>query len=169
MVLHIGSGQEGKENASNRFINNFKSFPDEVKNKVILENDDKVFTAKETLNICTQLNIPMVLDVHHHLCNNEGEALEFMIEDIFNTWNKEPLPPKVHFSSPKTGNKDRKHADYINAHEFFKFLQITKPLQRDFDVMIEAKKKDLALYKLAEDLKEIGGEFRFIDESTLEM
>ncbi|HCQ90298.1 MAG TPA: UV damage endonuclease UvsE, partial [Clostridium sp.] len=49
MILHIGSGEGGKEDASLRFINNFKNYPSSITSRVILENDDKTFTAKETL------------------------------------------------------------------------------------------------------------------------
>ena len=56
--------------------NNFKRYPDEITSKLILENDDKTFTAKETLQLCKNLGIvPMVLDVHHHMCNNDGDDI----------------------------------------------------------------------------------------------
>ena len=55
-----------------RFINNFNKLDENIKSKVILENDDKVFNIRNTLKICEQLKIPMVLDYHHHLCNNNG-------------------------------------------------------------------------------------------------
>jgi UV DNA damage endonuclease len=111
----------------------------------------------------------MVLDVHHHVCNNNGEILEDLIEDIFNTWNNDILPPKIHFSSPKDGERDRRHSDYINPHDFISFIEITKSLNRDYDVMIEAKQKDESLYKLVEDLKEFKKEWKWIDESTIEV
>ena len=66
MVLHVGSGAGGKENAINRFCNNFKNYPNEIVSRIILENDDKTFTAKDVLKICQKLSIPMVLDIHHH-------------------------------------------------------------------------------------------------------
>ena len=150
MVIHIGGGQGGKEEAIDRFIKNFNMFPKNITNKLILENDDKLFTAKEVLYICNKLGCPMVLDVHHHVCNNNGENIEELIEPIFNTWNNEILLPKIHFSSPRDGEKDRKHSDYINPKDFIKFIEITKSLNRDYDVMIEAKQKDESqgLYKV---------------------
>jgi UV DNA damage endonuclease len=110
MVLHIGGAQGGKEDSIKRFINNFKAFPKEITEKLILENDDKTFTASEVLSICREVNTPMVLDVHHHLCNNNGKSLESMLGDIFSTWNNHFFPPKIHFSTPRETEKDRKHA-----------------------------------------------------------
>lgn len=169
MVLHIGSAQGGKEEARKRFIDNFKDFPKEITSRLILENDDKTFTAREVLGICNELEAPMVFDVHHHICNNEGETVEDLIDEIFNTWKREELPTKFHFSSPKEGERDRKHSDYINPLDFINFLELCKPLNKDFDVMLEAKMKDLALIKLVEDIKVLRKQWKWIDESTLEI
>ena len=170
MVLHVGGATGGKEAGMERFIHNFSTYPERVKNKVILENDDKTYTAAETLKLCKALNIPMVLDVHHHNCNNNGENINDIWAEIVNTWNNQPLPPKIHFSSPREGKFDRKHADYIDVNEFASFLNLAKEsVNNDFDVMIEAKKKDLALFKLIDDLRKINYPCEFIDESTIKI
>lgn len=169
MVLHVGSSAGGKEKALKRFEENFKSYPKEITSKLILENDDKTFTTKEVLSLCKTLDIPMVLDVHHHICNNNGENIEDMLPDIFSTWNKEELPPKLHFSSPKESPKDRKHADFIDGKHFVEFIESCKPLNRDIDIMIEAKKKDLALYDLVSSIKELREDWKWIDDSTFEL
>lgn len=167
MVLHIGSGVGGKEESLRRFEDNIKKFPKEITSKIILENDDKTFTARETLMLCEKLNLPMVLDVHHHLCNNNGEDIKQIIPNILDTWNGENLSPKIHISSPKDGNKDRKHADFINTDDFIEYMEIFKEYNRDIDVMIEAKKKDLALFALVRDIKKTRKDIKWIDESTL--
>lgn len=170
MVIHIGSGQGGKEASIERFINNLNDFPKEISNRLILENDDKVFTAKDVLYICQAAKLPMVLDVHHHVCKSEGENIGDLLSPIFNTWDNEKLPPKIHFSSPREFEKDRKHADFIEVNSFIDFLLLAKKtVNRDFDVMIEAKQKDVALFKLMQDLKDIRSDFKFIDSTTIEI
>ncbi|GAA0714652.1 UV DNA damage repair endonuclease UvsE [Paraclostridium ghonii] len=170
MIIHIGSSQGGKEESKKRFIDNLKYFPSKVLNKLILENDDKVFTAQDVLDICKETKLPMVLDVHHHICKNNEEEIKYMLKDIFDTWNEEVLPPKIHFSSPREFEKDRKHADFINSKEFLNFVYLAKQeLNRDFDVMIEAKKKDLALKQLVDDIKNLDEKIKFIDETTIEI
>lgn len=169
MVLHIGGATGGKEEGIKRFVDNFRKLPEEITLRLIIENDDKTYTAREALDLCTTLGIPMVLDVHHHNCNNNGEYIEELLEDIFNTWNKETLPPKIHFSTPKDYEKDKKHADYINAEDFVKFLEKAKKIDRDFDVMLECKQKDEALYLLAKEIKAIRPKYKWIDESSFEV
>lgn len=166
MVIHIGGATGGKEAGIERFISNFKEFPEKIKRSLIIENDDKTYTAKETLELCKELKLPMVLDVHHHNCNNNGENIEDLLYEIFNTWENEKLPPKLHFSSPKDGEGDRKHADYINAKDFTDFIEKAKVINKDIDIMLECKEKDVALLKLASDIKEIKPEYKWIDESS---
>lgn len=166
MVLHVGGATGGKDAGIHRFINNFSEYPYEITSRLIIENDDKMYTAYEVLNLCRTLNIPMVLDVHHHNCNNNGENIEEILEGTFNTWNKELLHPKIHFSSPREYENDRKHADFINPEDFVEFVEKAKVLDRDFDVMLECKKKDEALYKLVEDIKRIKPQYEWIDQST---
>ena len=137
MVIHIGSSQGGKEESIERFIKNFNDFPRRIQKRLILENDDKVFTAKDVLEICKKINVPMVLDIHHHNCKNEGEDIGDLLEGIFNTWNNEGLPPKLHFSTPKEYENDRKHADYIDVDDFVSFIQLIKSkVDRNVDIMI---------------------------------
>ena len=170
LVIHVGSSAGGKEESIKRFITNLDRFPKRITSRLIIENDDKVFTAKNVLDLCQEINCPMVLDLHHHKCKNDGENIADLLEDIFNTWNNESLPPKVHFSSPRESEFDRKHADFIDVNDFANFLNIAKETtNKNFDVMIEAKKKDQALIKLVEDLKKINYPCEFLDSSTIKI
>lgn len=166
MVIHVGGATNGKKAGLERFITNFSTFPAEVKSKIIIENDDKTYTAQETLNLCNELNLPMVLDVHHHNCNNNGENIYELIPKIFLTWKNEKLPPKLHFSSPRNGQKDRKHSDFIDPKDFVAFLENIKSFNTDIDIMLECKEKDLALFKLTNDIKELKPEYKWVDKST---
>lgn len=166
MVLHIGGATNGKEAGIDRFITNFKTFPEKVKSKLIIENDDKTYTAKETLYICNELNLPMVLDIHHHNCNNDNENIYELIPEIFATWKNEKLPPKLHFSSPRDNETDRKHSDFINADDFTYFIENLKVFNTDIDIMLECKEKDLALFQLANDIKNLKPEYKWLDQTT---
>ena len=145
MVIHVGGATNGKEAALERFITNFITFPNEVKSKIIIENDDKTYTAQETLNLCNELNLPMVLDFHHHNCNNNNENIYELIPKIFLTWKNEKLPPKIHFSSPRDHEKDRKHSDFINATDFVDFLENIKQVATGYSHSV-ALDKDGNIY-----------------------
>lgn len=150
LILHVGSKTDGKEKGLKRFIENFNLLDGDTKKLIAIENDDKSYTALDVLNLCKKLNSSMVLDYHHYKLNNDGEKIEDYIEDIFSTWND---IPKIHFSSPKNSKDKRSHNDYINSEDFIEFIEKIKFVNRDFDVMIEAKKKDEALFRLIRELK----------------
>ena len=101
-------------------------------------------------------------DILHHHCHDpdaipDREALELALA----TWPEDVLP-KIHFSSPRTavetGAKGkialpplRAHADLVDPIAFEQFLATTAA-GLDFDVLLEAKAKDLALLRLREQL-----------------
>lgn len=154
MVLHIGGGYGNKKESIERFYRGFDRISDNIKSRIILENDDKTFNVEDVLGICQNIKVPMVLDAHHDWCNPSSEPLENYINDIFHTWKGEEIPPKVHFSSPKNEKEFRSHHDYINSDDFLKFVFMVKDKwNKDIDIMIESKQKDLSLLKLVEDIK----------------
>ena len=91
-----------------------------------------------------------------------------MIAGALATW-PEGVTPKIHYSTPKTAMEEKKrkvgrrvertlvlpqlraHADVIDPIGFEQFLAETAE-GLDFDVMLEAKAKDLALLRLREQL-----------------
>ena len=153
-VLHLGSYKPTKEEALNRFRDNFNKLPIELKNLIILENDDKTYTVSDTLTLCEELNIPMVLDYHHYICNHEkNERINNLLPKIIKTWNNTNLNPKMHFSNSISTKQKRNHSTYLNYNSFIKFLKLLQPLNTDIDIMIEAKGKDEALFRLVRQLK----------------
>lgn len=167
-ILHIGGVYDNKEKAIQRFIENFKKLDKEIQKIIILENDDKIYNIKDTLYICETLGIPMVLDYHHYLCNNEKEKIEDYLPRIIKTWKKEKLNPKIHFSSPKNKKEFRSHSNYINSDDFIKFINIIKKYNTDIDIMLECKAKDEAMFKLIRQLK-YKTNYYFINETTFEV
>lgn len=168
LVMHVGGLYKDKIVSIQRFKDNFLELPDRIRKRIILENDDKSYTALDVLKICQELKIPMVLDVHHHNCVNEGESLRDLLTDIFATWDGHYWGPKIHFSSPKNPKDFRSHADDIEVKEFIAFVEIARKVGRDFDVMLEAKNKDTALLKLSEQLADIPG-YKRINAATFEV
>ncbi len=168
MILHIGSGTFGVEASKKRFIKRFKELDPYLQKHIILENDDKIFTMKDTLEVCETLKIPMVLDYHHHLCNNHGEKVEDYIEAIFQTWKDTNYVPKIHFSSPKSKKEFRSHHDYVNLDSFLAFLEKIKFTNQDCDIMLEAKAKDEAMFRLIRGIK-YKTDYKFIKNTIFEL
>lgn len=165
--IHIGGAYGDKTESISRFHLNLKQLPTNIKKQMTLENDDKTYDVSETLTACEKENIPMVLDYHHFMANKGEVDLSFYLERIFDTWSHTNLIPKVHISSPKSEQAYRSHSDYVSVDFVLPFFKIAKDLNRDFDIMIEAKQKNLAMHRLIEELASIRGVKR-ITSSTIE-
>ncbi|MFE8703020.1 UV DNA damage repair endonuclease UvsE [Cytobacillus sp. FJAT-54145] len=167
-VLHVGGAYEDKEKALEQFIHNWGVIPQKIQRMVMLENDDTTFSLQDTLYLCEKLGIPLVFDYHHHLANFENENWLDDWERIVSTWSYSKLPVKMHISSPKSEKDFRAHADFIDSEMFLTFLNGIKGTVPEIHCMIEAKQKDEALFKLAEELKNAEGVER-IDNSSFQI
>lgn len=166
-VLHVGGAYEDKEKALEQFIHNWGLTPVSLQQMIILENDDTVFSAADALYLCEKLGIPLVFDYHHHLAYNERDWL-LDWERIVGTWCQSSLPVKMHISSPRSQEDYKAHADFIDPKMFLDFLQGIKESVDEIDCMIEAKKKDDALFRLVEDLQGIDG-IEWVDKSSFKI
>lgn len=165
LILHVGSSVFGKENSIKRFINNFNKLPEYIKRSIAIENDDKIFTIMDCLNINREIKVPVVLDYHHFICNHGSEKIEEVLPAVISSWHNKT--PKMHFSSPKNKTKKdfRSHNDYIDSGAFIEFIKILKSFKTNIDIMLEAKAKDEALFRLVRELK-YKTDFNFIDETS---
>ncbi|MFA6008627.1 MAG: UV DNA damage repair endonuclease UvsE [Desulfobacteraceae bacterium] len=141
--IHGGGAYGDKPAALKRLRVNIEGLDDTIRERLTLENDDRVYTPEDLLPVCRDMGIPLVYDVHHHRCLPDGEGIEKTTELALSTWHREPL---FHISSPvgswKTKNP-RNHSDYIEIKDFpvcWKNLNIT--------IEVEAKAKELAVIQL---------------------
>jgi UV DNA damage endonuclease len=164
--IHIGGAYGDKNSSLNRFHQNLKNLPKEIKMLMTLENDDKTYDIRETLITCEKENIPMVLDYHHFMANTGECDLALYLHRIFKTWNNSTIVPKVHISSPKSDQAYRSHADFVSLDFVLPFLKMAKELNQDFDIMIEAKQKNLAMQRLVDEIAAIRGVKRISGSSV---
>ena len=148
--IHIGGAYGDKPKSMERFCKNFERLPQSVQNRLTVENDDKasMYSVKELYDgIYKRIGIPIVFDYHHHrFCDgglSEQEALELAIS----TW-PEGIVPVVHYSESRSIEQaDEKirpqaHSDYV--------YDKIDTYGNTIDIMIEAKRKELAVQKYKE-------------------
>jgi UV DNA damage endonuclease len=164
-VLHVGGNYKETDISLERFVENWMDVPRAIQKMIILENDDTSFTLDDTLYLCEKLGIPLVFDYHHHLAHHQNENWEENWDRIVETWKDSPLPIKMHISSPKSEAEFRHHSDYVDVDMFFNFLNEIKGSVPQIDCMIEAKKKDEALFRLIKEIKK-RKDIEMIDETS---
>ncbi|WP_226034799.1 UV DNA damage repair endonuclease UvsE [Aquibacillus saliphilus] len=167
-VLHTGGSYGNKENALERFIENWGRMSQRLQQMIILENDDKTFNTEDVLYLSEKLAVPHVFDIHHHQANNNNLDWTIYWDRIIKTWSDSKFPVKIHLSSPKSEKQFRHHADYVDPKMFLSFIHEVKGSVDTVDCMIEAKKKDDALFQLVRELKE-DKSIKWINESTFEL
>ena len=170
IVVHVGGLYDDREASRTRWIAGWDRLDEAARRRLVLENDDIRFSATDTLWIHERTGVPLIFDHQHWWClHRPEEELIPTFARCLATW-PEGVRPKMHFSSPRTEmrtlqRRDRKtgkvrdvpappiwtgHADFVQPFEFIRFMRDAAHLE--FDVMIEAKQKDLALERLRADL-----------------
>lgn len=172
VVLHVGGAAGGKQAAADRFLAGYERLTPAARRRLVVENDDRSFGLGDVIKIARRADLRVVWDALHHHCNDshgigDAEALELALS----TWPAGQTP-KIHYSSPRLELRERRrrigrrvertpvlpplraHADMIDPIGFEHFMRAVA--RRDFDVMLEAKGKDLALLTLRAQLVDRG-------------
>jgi UV DNA damage endonuclease len=170
LVTHVGGIYGDPTQSRARWASVWPTLPEHVRRRLVLEHDDTRFSAADVLWIHEHTGVRLIFDYQHFWCLNP-ERLDMVetVRRILATWPPETRA-KLHYSSPRTEFRALKrrdkatkrlksvslppiwtgHADFINPFEFARFMRDCDGLA--FDVMLEAKAKDLSLMKLRPDL-----------------
>jgi UV DNA damage endonuclease len=146
--IHAGGAYGNKAEALKRLIRQIRGLPQNLRNRLTLENDDRLYTARDLLPVCEKLRIPFEYDLHHHRCLPDGQNVEDTTHRALRTWDREPL---FHISSPLNPRQDgnpRNHHDFIDPEDLPEFW-----LSQDITVEVEAKAKELAVLKLMKEIE----------------
>ena len=145
LQIHVGGVYNDKEKSIARFITRFALLPNSVKARLVIENDDRLYSLKDCLAISKDTAVPILFDTFHHLLYNNNEALYEAMDKAFFTWKEKDGVPMIDYNSQEQGMRIGKHAQTIDSKDFHAFLSGLK--RYDFDVMLEIKDKQASAYK----------------------
>lgn len=155
MIIHMGGMYGDKGATLDRFRANYAKLSPSIKARLVLENDDVCWTVHDLLPLCEELNIPMVLDFHHHNILFDASKIREGTKDIVDlypriraTWDRKKIRQKMHYSEPcpeaVTPRQRRKHSPRVMT---------LPPCPPDMDLMIEAKDKEQAVLNLMRNFR----------------
>lgn len=147
IILHIGGVYDDKDEAIERFINNYFLLGNNVKDRLVIENDDKSYNINDVLKIGKRLKIPVIFDNLHNEINpyDKEKNDKYWISKCKETWKEKDGHQKIHYSQQNPLKKLGSHSNTIRINEFIKFY---KSLDReDIDIMLEVKDKNLSAMK----------------------
>jgi UV DNA damage endonuclease len=138
--IHVGGVYGNKTAGIDRFVKRFEVLEPSIRNRLVIENDERLYRVIDCLAINEQTGIPVIIDSFHHSLLNNGEKFADLFRPVRQTWKPADGIPMVDYSSQEQGKRAGAHAEHIVADNFRQFLAATQPA--DFDIMLEIKDKE---------------------------
>jgi UV DNA damage endonuclease len=113
--IHVGGVYGDKKTAMKRFIKRFEKLPDSVRRRLVIENDDRLYSIEDCKRIHEEVGIPIIFDYFHHECLGDGRPPVEILEVVDKTWKRSDGVPIVDYSSQAPGEKKGKHAESLAA------------------------------------------------------
>jgi len=145
IIIHIGGVYGDKEAAIVRFKESYKKLPERVKDRLIIENDERLYSIQEVLEIGTDLGIPVVFDNLHHLVKVGDGKDSMWIGEAAKTWKREDGVQKIHYSQQDPDKNPGAHSETIDVKQLVQYIE--RNIHHDLDIMLEVKDKNLSAKK----------------------
>lgn len=149
-AINIHGGVKGQFDTLVASIN---KLPNNVRNRLTLENEELAFSIEDLYIIHKETGIPITFDSHHHLFNPSKLDGKDAMNLAISTWKEKPL---THLSNTEPGLENskfqdrRKHSQYIHYIPEYQLIANNNNL---IDIDIEAKQKNLAIFKMIKDFE----------------
>jgi len=150
--IHVGGIYGDKPAAIDRFVENYNALSRGLRKRLVIENDDRLYSLKDCLEINKKTGIPVLFDCFHHLCLNTGEPIRKAVLKARKTWKKRDGCLMMDYSEQEKGKRTGTHATTIDINKFRKFLGTVKGL--DIDIMLEIKDKEKSALKVVKLIPE---------------
>ncbi|MBA3954220.1 UV DNA damage repair endonuclease UvsE [Candidatus Dependentiae bacterium] len=138
--LHVGGAYGDKKQATKRFVETYKQLDSSVKRRLVIENDDRIYSAQDCLALYQETGVPLLFDTLHQEVLNNGENLLEIMTKLFATWSINDGIPMIDYSTQDPQGRRGKHAISLDKEHFAQFIETTRDL--DFDIMLELKDKE---------------------------
>ncbi|MCX7641529.1 MAG: UV DNA damage repair endonuclease UvsE [Elusimicrobiales bacterium] len=145
--IHLGGKYDDKKESIKRFIKNFNKLPKELKERLVIENDEKIYTVSDCIYVAEKIKVPVVTDYLHHNINSNNEDFFKKINEVVQTWNKKDGVPIIDYSCQKENSKKGIHSESIDENNFKDFIGRLLKIKMDFDIMLEIKDKEKSAIK----------------------
>jgi UV DNA damage endonuclease len=155
LQIHVGGLYGDRELAISRFIDTYRRLPEAVTARLVIENDDRLFSLQDCLRVHEAVGIPILFDNFHHECLNHGEPMAEALRLAAGTWHPErDGTMMMDYSSQALGERKGKHTSSLVEELFREFLTHLQGV--DPDIMLEIKDKEISARRAVLILHELG-------------
>jgi UV DNA damage endonuclease len=138
--IHVGGAYGDKKRSIGKFGKIYETLAPAIRNRLVIENDDRSYTARDCLEVHELTGIPVIFDTFHHNLNRSGDPEDLLLPHIFGTWKTKDGIPMTDYSSQEAGRRRGAHAEHIDIQDFRHFIEVTRPYE--LDIMLEIKDKE---------------------------
>lgn len=154
LQIHVGGAYGNKPAAIEKFAETYhKLLPEAVRRRLVVENDDRLFSLQDCLNLHEKTGVPILFDNFHHECNNNGEPMREAVLLAAQTWQAQDGPLMIDYSSQAPGERKGKHVASIEEDLFREFIQVIHGIEAD--IMLEIKNKEASAHRACIILREL--------------
>jgi UV DNA damage endonuclease len=155
LQIHVGGLYGDRALAISRFATVYATLPQAVQARLVVENDDRLFSLRDCLHLHELTGVPVLFDNLHHECLNHGESMTDALRLAAGTWNlAHDGVPMMDYSSQAAGERKGKHTASLEEALFRNFLNQLHGL--DMDLMLEIKDKEVSALQAVSILRELG-------------
>lgn len=140
--IHVGGVYGDKVASLQRFVDNYKKLPENVRRRLVIENEERLYCLKDCLEINSKTGVPILFDIFHHSLFNTGEKSAEAIKLASKTWKDKDGDLMMDYSSQKPSGRFGAHIESIDLEDFKKFLKEAKESKVEIDLMLEIKDKE---------------------------
>lgn len=152
--IHVGGIYGHKSQSMDRFIQRHGLLPQAVKDRLVIENDDRLFSLQDCLYLSQQTATPVLFNNLHHQLLNASETITQAFDLSRQTWQVVDGVPMTDYSSPKpTVSRQGSHSNSIDLTDFKQYLQQIQ--KYDFDIMLDFKDKQVSALQAIELVKSV--------------
>tara|TARA_R100001244_G_scaffold25113_4_gene25623 strand:- start:77936 stop:78859 length:924 start_codon:yes stop_codon:yes gene_type:complete len=144
----------GKRDRKTQLISGIERLNDSTRLRLTLENCEFAYSVKDLALVAKDVKVPICFDSHHHRFNSSDLSGEKAMGIAIKSWPS-GSKPMTHLSNSKpeyvetdSVTKLRKHSDYLHQVPEYQLKANNDGL---IDIEIEAKMKNLAIFKAVND------------------
>lgn len=154
IVIHGGGIYQNRQHSTTVLLQRLEGMSEPIRKRLVLENDERNFSAADIYSVCKSTGYPGLLDVFHHQCfpSLQNQGIREIIEQFRSTWPGSQRQ-KIHYSNQAPEKHRGAHSEGIDLEQFALFYKEIQDME--LDIMLETKDKQHSVLKIRQSFPEL--------------
>jgi UV DNA damage endonuclease len=139
--IHVGGVYGDKPAALDRFVSAYGLLPERVRSRLVIENDERLFTLEDCMELHARTGVPVLFDAFHHSINpgTLDQKRAFLLAR--STWKESDGVQQMDFSQQDPEKQVGAHSQSVTPEGIQEFLDDVR-MPSPLDIMLEVKDKE---------------------------